>query len=432
MTTMATMVATTAIGLLSRAILSRVVGPEGAGIYSLVVLVPPLAFVFGGLGVTTSTVFLAGSQKYAIDRLAGTVLTSSLLLSLLSVGILCFWSALSYESLFPHIPPPYAALAIITVPFLFLLNNFQSLLQGRNLVGQYNWVILTSGIVTLLLLVVFLLVVGMGVTGAIFAWFLGTVFNAVHSGVKVSHFTRIPLRFSTPIFRHQLMFGLNAYFANLAGFLVRRVDVLLVANMLGTVQLGYYSIAYTLAELLWYLASSACIALLPFIAGTNRSDSQNVTTAVVRITLWSTAAMCLVVPFFDRLAIRLVVGEAFLPAVVPLRWLLPGILFGALEKVLAGDLVGRGRPDVTMISAVLALAVNLGVNFTILPSVGIVGASIASSLAYAAAALLTVHRFLKITGTTWKSVSMLRHSDITYVVQLLRSASGRIGTWPRR
>lgn len=424
---MATMVVATGISLVSRAILSRMVGPEGMGIYSLVILVPSLAFVFGCLGMNTSNIYLAGTNRFEIGRLVGTVLVSTLFLSTVLVIILCGWSVLSYHTLFQHAPRAYAAIAILSIPFFFFFNNFMSLLQGRNLISQYNLVSLASVFITLVMLLLLVVVARMGLKGALIAWLTGTVFNAVYAGIKVSRITRIPFRFSPEIFRNQLSYGLKAYFANLAGFLVRRIDVLMVANMLGTLQLGYYSIAFTIAELLWYMASSATTALIPYVAGADRGDSRSVTAAVVRVTLWGTAALCLMVPILDRLAIKVVLGPAFLPAVVPLRWLLPGILLGAIEKILAGDLAGRGRPDITMFSAFLALAVDVVVNLFLIPRMGIAGAALASSLAYAAAAIFTLTRFMRITGTSCSQALILRKSDLIYLGALFHAALGRAG-----
>jgi O-antigen/teichoic acid export membrane protein len=431
MTTVITMVITTAVALVSRAIMSRMIGPEGMGAYTLVLLVPSLAFVFGNLGINTSSIYFVGNRMFEIDRLAGTVLTSILGLSVIMMGILSAWALLSYHSIFQDVDGIYAVLAIVSIPFFYLFNNFMSIIQGENQIAQYNLVSLVSVVLSLFLLSVFLLVFKLDLMGAVLAWFITTLFNAGFSIIKVSKFANISLKFSRDIFRSQVIYGLKAYFANLAGFLVRRADVLLVANFLGITQLGYYSISFAIAELIWYFASSAGIALVPFVAGSDQTDSKAVTAAVVRTTLWGTAILCLLVPLGDRLAIRVVLGAAFLPAVSPLRWLLPGILLGAVEKILAADLIGRGKPKITMVSAVLALAVNLAANLFLIPRFGISGASMASSIAYGAAALLTMIRFIQITGVGWSDLLLLRRSDVMYLVRIFHSGSKRLAGWCR-
>jgi O-antigen/teichoic acid export membrane protein len=431
MTTVITMVVTTGIALVSKAIMSRMIGPEGMGAYTLIVLVPSLAFVFGNLGINTSSIYFVGNRRFEIDLFAGTVLTSILVLSTIMMGILSAWAALSYHSIFQDVDGAYAVLAILSIPFFYLFNNFVSILQGENQIGQYNLISLASVLLFLFLLSVLLLVFHLELMGAVLAWFATTLFNAGFSVLQVSRFAKISLRFSKQVFHSQLVYGLKAYFANLAGFLVRRVDVLLVANFLGITQLGYYSIAFAIGELLWYFASSAGIALGPFVARSDQGDSKAVTTAVVRATLWGTAILCLLVPLGDRFAIRVVLGAAFLPAVAPLRWLLPGILLGAVEKVLAADLIGRGKPQVTMISAVLALAVNVAANLLLIPRFGISGASMASSLAYSAAALVTMILFLRLTGSGVSELLLLRRADVVYLARILQSGSKRFAEWHR-
>ena len=408
------MVLTTAFGLASRVVMSRMIGPEGVGVYSLVILVPSLALVFGNLGINTSNIYFAGNCKFELSDLVGTVFISTSALGILLMAIVGGWAFVAYHTIFQDAPKVLAAFAILSIPFFYYLTNVMSLIQGRNQIGQYNLISLASVIVAFALLMSFLVLGHMGLYGAVLAWFLSTLFNALFSLSRLRILTPIPLRFKWTIFNSLLTYGVNAYVANLAGFLVRRVDVLIVANMLGVTVLGHYSIAFTISELLWYVASSATISLTPYIAAADRTDSKHVTNAVVRSTLWGTGVLCLCVPLLDRFAIRLVFGSAFSPSIDPLRWLLPGILFGAVEKILAADLVGRGRPDIMMASAILALAVNVILNLVLIPIMGISGASLASSLAYGVAAIFTLTRYLRLTHSNWKDALVLRLSDIIY------------------
>jgi O-antigen/teichoic acid export membrane protein len=84
-----------------------------------------------------------------------------------------------------------------------------------------------------------------------------------------------------------------------------------------------------------------------------------------------------------------------------------------------------------MVSAVLALAVNLAANLFLIPRFGISGASMASSIAYGAAALLTMIRFIQITGVGWSDLLLLRRSDVMYLVRIFHSGSKRLAGWCR-
>lgn len=419
-TTFMTMVATTIISLAARAIMSRDIGPQGMGAYSLVVLVPSLAYVMGCLGINTANIYFAGKRRFNLEDLSGTVLLSTAGLSLLLMVVVSGWAWLDYHSVFQNLELRYAVLTIASIPFFFLLNSYISLIQGLNRIGSYNSVSLISAALSLVLLCIFLYGFKLGLMGAVLSWALTNAFNAVFAFIVFSRSARTRLHFSLNIFREQLVYGLKAYVANIGGFLVRRLDVLLVANILGIKQLGYYTIAFTIAELLWYLASSMSIALSPHVAASEDNSSPTTTTTALRFTIWATALLCIGVLLTDRFAIQLVLGKAFLPSVAPLRWLLPGILFGAAEKILAADLTGRGRPEITMVSAIMALAINIGINLLLLPKIGIIGASIASSVAYVGAAIFTFSRFVNITKIRWTDSIIPQRDDLDLFIRLYR------------
>lgn len=426
------MVATTIISLAARAIMSRDIGPQGMGAYSLVVLVPSLAYVMGCLGINTANIYFAGKRRFNLEDLSGTVLLSTAGLSLLLMIVVSGWAWLDYHSVFQNLELRYAILTIASIPFFFLLNSYISLIQGLNRIGSYNSVSLISAALSLVLLCIFLYGFKLGLMGAVLSWALTNAFNAVFAFIVFSRSARTRIHFSLTIFREQLVYGLKAYVANIGGFLVRRLDVLLVANILGITQLGYYTIAFTIAELLWYLASSMSITLIPHVAASEEGSLPTTTTTALRFTIWTTALLCLGVLLTDRFAIRLVLGPAFLPSITPLRWLLPGILFGAAEKILAADLTGRGRPDVTMVSAILALVTNLGINLLLLPRIGISGAAIASSLAYGFAACFTYYRFAQVTNTSWREAIIPQNNDRAHAKQLYDFLANAINKLLRR
>ncbi len=410
--TFASMVFTTGLGIVSKIILTRSLGPAGNGQYTLITLIPSMAFIVGSMGINVANIYLVGSQKFELRHIISNSLTSALLF-----GSLCMAAGLGFVTayhsiLFGEVDLFYLQVIVVAVPFVFLLNNFSTVLQGKNLIAQYNLIGVVSSVVSLASLFIFLVILRLGLPGAIVVWVISTLVNVGLAVFLVSRLAPIRLVFPSRVLRDSIVFGVRAYLANLFGFLVRRVDVFLVASFLGATQLGFYSLAFSLGEMLWYLASSVSTALSPVVASSNANDSGILTSAVARNVLFVMAMSIAALLLIDRYLIEMAFGKIFLPSVIPLRWLLPGILAASLEKVLAADLIGRGRPTITMVSAFVALVVNIGTNLILIPRFGISGASMASSIAYSVAACITLVCFLRITTRTWREPVLITLSDL--------------------
>jgi O-antigen/teichoic acid export membrane protein len=108
-------------------------------------------------------------------------------------------------------------------------------------------------------------------------------------------------------------------------------------------------------------------------------------TALV-VSLVGALAAWLLIPY----AVRFIYGSDFDGSVWPLRWLLPGIVLLTVQRPLGAILLKRGRAWLYGLFGFGALAINVVANLILLPRVGIVGASIASSLCYAALAVANI------------------------------------------
>ena len=80
----------------------------------------------------------------------------------------------------------------------------------------------------------------------------------------------------------------------------------------------------------------------------------------------------------DRAAVRC----EFAPATPALLWLLPGIAALSVHTIVMNYCAAVGNPRVILIAPIAGLIVNVVLNLALIPSLGIVGASLASTIAY--------------------------------------------------
>jgi O-antigen/teichoic acid export membrane protein len=102
----------------------------------------------------------------------------------------------------------------------------------------------------------------------------------------------------------------------------------------------------------------------------------------------------IVLALFGRLAIRVVLSETFLGAYTPMLALLPGVVLLGAGKVLTNDIAGRGFPHYNSIVAGCSLVITVALDLLLIPRMGVMGAALASTVAYSSTFALAVAFYL--------------------------------------
>ena len=93
------------------------------------------------------------------------------------------------------------------------------------------------------------------------------------------------LRVDPVLFRRAVAFGVKAYVAQVFLYLVLRVDQVLVAHYAGYRQLGLYSLATTVAELLWLLTDPLAGAMIPHVVRARTGEDRRLSFSMARLSL---------------------------------------------------------------------------------------------------------------------------------------------------
>jgi O-antigen/teichoic acid export membrane protein len=222
------------------------------------------------------------------------------------------------------------------------------------------------------------------------------------------------------LLRRMLVFGLTGQGGNLAQILTYRLDSYVILAFVGRAGVGYYSIATAVAEALWYLPTAVSTVLLSRLTQDRAADSPRFTAMASRLTLLvslvGAAALALVSPF----AFPLVFGAEYVRAVPALYGLLPGVLAGAAAKVVANYIFSVGRVRINATVSFIGLAVTLALDLALIPSFGILGAAIASSVSYFVAASLTLVFFQRLSGHSALSALIIQRGDAAEVMDQAR------------
>jgi O-antigen/teichoic acid export membrane protein len=195
------------------------------------------------------------------------------------------------------------------------------------------------------------------------------------------------------------------------------LDSFLVNFISGPFSVGLYTTGVTMAELLWYIPNSLSSTLFPKVSNLEKNVATRITAQSCRQTLLISLPLAVIFGATGIYLIPFFYGVAFTPSVAPFLWLLPGILSMAVSKILSANLSGRGKPQYATYTSAFTVIGTVVLDLTLIPSLGIVGAAIASSIAYTASALLSVIWFNHENQTSWRQVLLPTGADLVSLIE---------------
>jgi O-antigen/teichoic acid export membrane protein len=404
----------------TRVLIGRTLGPSGKGVYALVVLTASWLVLFCGLGLDVSYAFFSASKKYSLRQLGSHSLLAGVVLGLgggiVSLPIL---TALT-GNLLKGVEYEHLLMVVFSLPFGLLFAYWIKLILGLERLATYNLINFSRFAILLVLVALGLLVFKGGVYVAVLAWVLSTVTAAFLCLLVLKKQAGFSIEFDRDLTKESLVFGLKSYIANLTATFSYRADMYLVNVFLDVTSVGWYSVSVSIAELIWYVPNAVSTALFPRVSTIGPERANQVTPVVARnlflVILVIGLGVSVLAPFMiDLLFPR---GD-FAPAVPALWLLMPGVIANGSAKVIFADLTGRGKPIYATYNSSIGMAVTLVADVLLIPSLGINGAALASSIGYSVAAVTALFWFNKETGVRWFEMLVPSRQDLTFYKILL-------------
>lgn len=379
--TFATRILLIGIGLVTSVIVARILGPEGRGLYAVAAAIGAIGVQFGNLGLHASNTYSVAKDRELLPTLVG----NSLLVSFVFGGSGAILAFIIF-SLWPSIAPIQGLLLILGlawIPFGLAYLLLQNLLLGIHEVRAYNKIELIMQVFTVSLIGLVIAFRAVRVETVFAAGLITLIVSFAWALWGLQTHNRRFLIPSITLFKDNIRYGLKAYLAAFFAFLVLRIDLLMVKYMLGAEQTGYYSIAVTMADMVYMLPVVIGTILFPKLSAMPNSQKK------WKFTKKVTAGLGLVIAILAGVAallaepvVRLLYGQAFVPSVPAFVWLMPGIVLLSINVVYMNYFASIGMPLITVYSPGTAAILNITLNLKLIPQLGIVGASISSTLSY--------------------------------------------------
>lgn len=421
-------VATAALGVFNGIFLARLIGPTGKGDYYLLTFLPPTLMVLTQLGLPQAFGFFAARGQMGTLIRRSVTLTIAISGPVLAAAILLL--PVLRSSLFNGLDDASIVLPLLALPFLLNATLTTGIVVGRQAARWLAGVGIAYSVLATVLILVLAGVLGLGVWGALIAFLAAAIFQAAGFLVAAGRVSRATVSEGTTRTAAFFRYGLPFYPGSLTQFFSYRADVYLLALLLADpfTALGYYSLAVSIAELVFFFPNAVAAFFFPHVAGASRADADRQVGQVSRVTLLMTAVVGVALVPVAALGINVVL-PAFGPSLPALYVLLPGVVAISVSKVLSGYVSGLGLTGWTSAVTILAFVVNLVLNVVLIPRFGIVGASAASLISYTLSSVAFSVLAGRLAGVRPTAFWAIGGSDVRYattvVIGLARRVSAR-------
>ena len=308
-----------------------------------------------------------------------------------------------FSNFFHTIVPEGYAMLVLVMTFVYSLHEFNlNHFLGKEKVGIYNWLFLIQILtqVTMMAVLIFALDLRTGkallysqLCGYSVALFVGWI----HLFPNLKRNDRDPLKESL---KEMLHYGAFMQLSTLVSTLNKRLSLYLLNTHCDEKQIGVFASGTQVTEGVNIVGQS--IGLVEFSALSNTENEHRAAQLTIR---------------FMKLSIVLTFAALFIICLLPtafFEWLFsgefgdirsvillmaPGIVFFSAHTILANFFSGTGRPKYNLYTSLIGLSVTIISAFTLIPTLGIRGAAITTSLTYITLFVYQWMVFRKLTGS---------------------------------
>lgn len=424
-------------GYINRLLMSRMLGPEGYGLYGLTL---PFQGIFqilsaGGLPPAISKYvaqYNAKDEKALSRQIIITSTKFMILMAILLSIVLLFSSDFIANNIFhkPLVVWPLRAVCLIT-PFSVVVGSMRGAFQGtyKNEYTVYNR--MAEQVSTIVFACIFVYF-GMYAMGAV----LGSAFGFIISAITAVFLYK---KYIDPIFKTEdsldltfheelsllwklICFAIPVAITALSEMAIYDVGTIIIGIFMLSTDVGYYNAADPISRIPLIISLSISTVLLPAASEAyalgNRSLLQEYVVDCLRYGILTVVPMCILISVFSCPILIILFGHTYIPSSDVLSILVIGMSFYSIYMICSSILQGTGQPKLPMYILIVGIIMNITLNVLFVKSIGIVGAAIATTIATCILMIVILYCVIRNTRISipWKNILMIIISNIILTI----------------
>ena len=419
------------LSFLSVVFLTRLLGPEGNGVYTFTFAVLNLFFTVIGFQLEgTLPVFLARDKENApgIFSAIGLLAFLSFIAFAVALSIIVFLVPGGEQWVIPEDQTVMFFFLFLLVAFglrristlmlaalrgLFRFKAFNAYMLLNQFLptvvyGTLLW-LTASGEWTISLQqcfkVILLIETALVVTGLIFFW----RYNILSFSSKYADYLKPISSLS-----YKSLLSASGHFLN------KRLDVWFVQFYKGTAMLGQYGLATQVTNFISDAMTPFNQVLIPYIAEAPPEDHKEIVSRTARLNISIAIIAAVLIISTSWIFIPLLFGGQFRQAIPATQILAIGIIFISQRLVFTGYFKAINKMRFPMQASWAGVVMTVILDIVLIPVFGIIGAAWATTIAYATTSIYLVYMAQKKLDFSLLHILLLKKSDLTWLLSRKR------------
>ncbi len=412
-------------GTAIQSLLAYTLLPVGRGEFAVCVLFA------GFLGVLLTPGADAGAQYFVMAKRISVSqgVSASLLICLLGSGLATVLAIPLINSEFAFFRKADSGsfyLSLGLLPLIAFASSVQHQLAGLRRFLRIGLFSLVRTVTNGLALLCLVLGLGLGVDGAILAAYVSHLVMiaiclydlARNAGLRLA----IPSRSGLT---HILRYGIRYYIGRIGWGMDVRVGTLLLSIIGTRAEIGLFAVASTIMMAFITVSSAVSIALLPRTARVQGGHPE-LAAFCSRTMLWVAAFALVLFLAFDIPLVSILLSAEFIPAVLLMRIIAPGVLVYAGASVFATYFRGIDRPDICSWAVACGFGITLAIVLLLYRDMGVTAAAWGMSGGLLGRSVLLSSVYCRMTDTRPTHAWLPQRGDLSRLRTMVRAAIYRM------
>lgn len=369
-------IATNILSFFALMYVARYLGPEKYGVYSFA-----FAFVYflnfiPDLGVHQILVREAAKEPEKAGKLIGNGTMVKFCLS--SVALILAFVLINVTN-FP--PSTKSALYIASLGLLVSGTGAYGIIYEAKLRMEYSLLFNLANKVYFLAFVFLAIVNNLGLNSFIFASVSATLLHNLLMVLFSKKLVDVSFDFDPSLIKKLLKESIPIAIASVFTIIYFRTDILMLSFLRGDAEVGFYSAAYRLTDALVFLPSVITTSTFPVMSKYFKDSFDAFSFAFARTFKYLFATgliIAVLVTFASDKIIDIVYGSDYQSSAVALQILIWATAIMFINVLISSTCVSSGNQQIISKTSILAAMLNVILNLMFIPSIGYIGAAIAT------------------------------------------------------
>lgn len=424
-------------GIIAGIFITRMIGAEGRGLYAIFHADIGLFTTLLGFSISTTITYYIANKKLSEEKVLGITFLFSAITVVGSILILLFWINLPFaDILFPseNITLPFVLLFILYIIMNQVNTVYSAYFQGVKKFNVINRVMLVNsimnvGIYGLAFIVDYLELYSVGLYDILMIGLIIIILNCLqwhfHYSKEHKYLLTLKLKWKQDIKPFFTFMGLG-HLSGIINFFNYRLVLWILVYYLDNEQVGYFSLAFGLTQMLTFISNPLSQVLFPVLCSEEPEKRQSTFVIFSRAHFTILLLMALVGMIIAPFLIPILYGNEFYQSTIPFQIIILPTLFSCQTRIFTTYLFAESRVATILWATITGFLCTVIFNFLLIKSFGIEGAAFASSISFIGIFLFIYLALLKIGTIPSKNLFILTPENVKNAKEQFKARRKRI------